>query len=633
MRKNYIALNFFTFAQKYSALKKQILLLISLFTSITLFYNCANMGYPSGGPKDETPPVPLSSNPSPNQLNFKKKKVVIEFNEIVQLENYRDKFVISPPMNEQPVVKAYGKKVEVEILEDLQENATYTLDFANCIVDNNERNPLGNFSFSFATGNTIDSLEMSGILLNASNLEPEKGFTIGIYSNTADSAFKTLVPLRIAKTNEKGEFILRNISPGSYRIFALKEGMKNLKYDNYGEQIAFWDQEFVPVIDTCMFTDTIWTDSVTIDTIHVWEEICYKPDNLVLFAFEEPYYNQYYIKSERKERRRIDLFFSEQNFDDPKIHPLNFDSTNWHLLEASQLRDTLKYWITDSTIYNKDTLRFALEYQKSDTLEGFETAIDTVQLVFREKKSQDSKLKRKRKKSTQVKKAAPVLTFKSNAKSTIDVYSKLRFTFPQPIGEINLDSISLHEKVDTVLKVRKIKLTQDSIYFGRITIEHKWTPGGSYELHVDSAAFTDIYGLPNDPKLFKFKIKELDKYANLTVNLLGEKDPGFLQVLNKSEKVVRQIPFNSNQKSIDVKHLNPSSYYLKIVFDVNNNGEWDPGNYDEQLQSEAVIYFPKAINLNMANWDHEEDWDLWETPLLEQKPTGLHPADDKKNKR
>lgn len=613
-------------------MKKRIYLLISLLISIALFYNCANIGYPTGGPKDETPPRITGSNPLPNQLNFNKKKIIIEFDEIVVLDNYREKFIISPPMNEQPTVKAFGKRVEVEILDDLQPNATYTLDFANSIVDNNERNPLDDFSFSFATGNTIDSMEMSGTLLDASNLEPQKGFTIGIYSNTADSAFKTLVPLRIAKTNDKGEFTLRNISPGSYRIVALQEGIKNLKYDNFGEKIAFWDEEFIPTIDTCMFTDTLWIDSITIDTIHLWEEICYKPDNLILFAFEEPFYNQYFIKSERKERKRIDLFFSEQNFENPTIRPLNFDSTNWHLLETSEFKDTLKYWITDSTVYNKDTLQFVLEYQKSDTLEGFETALDTIKLIYRDKAKKSIAPKKKRKKDANKKVATPSLSIKHNAKGTIDVYRKLHFTFPQPIGKIDLDSITLEEEIDTLSYVRKIKLTQDSIYFGKVYLEHKWNPGGSYILHIDSAAFTDIYDLPNAPKRFKFNVKKLDKYSNLILNLKGDKDSGFLQVLKKNESVVRQVPFTSKQNTITIKHLNTGNYYLKIVFDTNNNGEWDPGDYDEQQQSEVVIYFPKAINLNIANWDQEEDWDLWATPLLDQKPEDLHPPKEKKKR-
>ena len=613
-------------------MKKRIYQLISLLISTAFFYNCANMGYPTGGPKDETPPIVVASNPVPNQLNFTKKKITIQFNEIVQLDNYREKFIISPPMNEQPIVKAFGKRVEVEITEDLQPNATYTLDFANSVVDNNERNPYENLSLSFATGNTIDSLEMSGILVNASNLEPQKGFTIGIYSNTADSAFKTLVPLRVAKTNAEGAFILRNISPGSYRIVALKEGMKNLKYDNFNEKIAFWDEEFVPTIDTCMFTDTVWMDSTTIDTIHVWEEICYKPDNVIMFAFEEPYYNQYFIKSERKERKRIDLFFSEPNLTDPIIHPLNFDSTNWHLLETSTLRDTLKYWITDSTVFNQDTLNFVLEYQKSDTLGELETALDTIKLVYREKSNKKAAEKKRRKKDAPVKKVTPTLTFKHNAKGTIDVYRKIELTFPQPVGKINLDSITLKEQVDTLFQMRNIKLTQDSIYLGKIYIEHKWNPGASYLLEIDSAAFTDIYQLSNAPKTFKFKVKELDKYTNLKVNLHGTKDAGFIQVLKKNESVVRQIPFSSKQTSITIKHLNPDRYFLKIVFDANNNNKWDPGNYDEQQQSEVVIYFPKAINLNIANWDHEEDWDLWATPLLEQKPADLHPPEEKKKR-
>lgn len=580
------------------------------------------MGYPDGGPKDETAPRVISSLPQANQLNFKKKKIVIEFDEIVKLENYLANFIISPPMTALPIVKAFGRRVEVEITEDFQENATYTLDFGNSIVDNNEKNPLKNYSLSFATGNIIDSLQMRGKLLNAFNLEPEKGFIIGIYSNTEDSAFRTLVPLRIAKTSTDGSFSIKNISPGSYRIVALKEGSQNLKYDNNGEKIAFWSEQFSPYIDSCTFSDTLWVDSVTVDSVHVWKEPCYKPDNLLLFAFEESFYNQYFIKAERKERRRIDLYFAENTPSNPVLEPMNFESDAWSLLDNSVGRDTFSYWITDSTIYNNDTLQFLMHFDKTDSLGVLVPAIDTLKLIYREKKV--APIKRK-KKGEEIKKALPVLAFSHNAKGALDVYKQLVFNFTQPIDQIVLESIELSEKVDSTLISKTFSLTRDSILHGRIYIEHKWNPGSDYVLALDSAAFIDIYGLASDDKEYKFKVQALDQYANLKVNLLGEKSNGVIQLLNKNEKVIRQVTFSALEKTIMFKYLKPSKYYLKLFFDPNNNGLWDPGNYDKQEQSEMVIYYPKPILLEMANWDLEEDWDIWSTPVIEQKLVELKP--------
>lgn len=580
------------------------------------------MGYPDGGPKDETPPVVISSLPNANQLNFKKKKIVIEFDEIVKLDNYLANFIISPPMTEMPIVKAFGRRIEVEILEDFQENATYTLDFGNCIVDNNEKNALKNYSLSFATGNIIDSLEISGRLLNAFNLEPEKGYIIGIYSNTNDSAFRTMVPLRIAKTDDKGLFSIKNISEGDYRIVAIKEGSQNLKYDVNGEKIAYWNETFSPYIDSCSFSDTLWVDSVTVDTIRFWKEPCYKPDNLLLFAFEESYYNQYFIKSERKERRRIDLFFSESCIENPVLEPLSFESESWSLMENSVGRDTFSFWITDSTIYRNDTLQFLLHADKTDSLGELVASIDTLKLIYREKKVA---AKKKKKRGEEIKKALPVLTFSHNAKGTLDVYKSLVLVFSQPLDKILTDSIMLLEKVDTLLVSKKYSLQRDSNSLGKVYIDYKWTPGADYVLQIDSASFVDIYGLACDKKEYKFKVKALDQYSNLKVNLEGEKTNGVIQLLNKSEKVIKEMPFSSNQKSVAFKFLKPNTYYLKLFFDPNNNGIWDPGNYDKQEQSEMVIYYPKPIVLEIANWDLEEDWDIWATPVLEQKLGELKP--------
>ena len=160
----------------------------------SVLVSCANIGRPSGGPRDETPPVYVSSNPEPNQLNFSGSKITINFNEYIQLKDQTTKVVVSPAQKNMPIIRANGKSVSVELRDTLLPNTTYCIDFADAIQDNNESNPLNDFAFAFSTGDSIDSLQVSGIMLRASDLEPMQGIIVGIHENLNDSAFSSILP-------------------------------------------------------------------------------------------------------------------------------------------------------------------------------------------------------------------------------------------------------------------------------------------------------------------------------------------------------------------------------------------------------------------------------------------------------
>lgn len=193
---------------------------------LVLLYSCANMATPNGGPYDEAPPKFVSSDPLPNQLNFKKNRVEILFDELVQLDQPSENVIVTPPQRLQPVIQANGRRVIVEFQDTMLENETYTIDFTTALADNNEKNVLENFTFAFSTGETLDSLAISGILLNAENLEPMPGITIGVHTNLEDSAFTSLPFTRTSRTNDKGEFTIRNMAPGTYRVYALEDVMR-----------------------------------------------------------------------------------------------------------------------------------------------------------------------------------------------------------------------------------------------------------------------------------------------------------------------------------------------------------------------------------------------------------------------
>ena len=249
---------------------------------ISLSYSCANMASPNGGPYDEAPPKFVSSTPVPNQLNYKGKKVEILFDELIKVDNPLENVVVTPPQKSQPVVQTNGRRVTVELEDSLLENTTYTIDFTNSISDNNEGNVFQNFSFAFSTGPTIDSLEVSGVVLNAENLEPMPGITIGIHTNLEDSAFLKIPFVRTSRTNDRGEFTIRNIATGTYRIYALNDALRSYMHNQPGQEIAYADSLVVPTFEFSTRQDTIWKDTLTIDTIKTVNYTHFMPDNIVL---------------------------------------------------------------------------------------------------------------------------------------------------------------------------------------------------------------------------------------------------------------------------------------------------------------------------------------------------------------
>ena len=206
--------------QKIKQIVRKVLPVVTLGA---MLYSCASIGRPDGGPYDETPPRFIGSTPEAGALNNKRTKVSLMFDEFIKLEKATEKVVVSPPQIQQPEIKASGKRIQVNLLDSLKPNTTYTIDFSDAIVDNNEGNPLGNFAFTFSTGTEIDTMEVAGTMLDASNLEPIKGMLVGLHSNLNDSAFNKLPFDRVARTDSRGRFSIRGVAPGKYRIYGLME--------------------------------------------------------------------------------------------------------------------------------------------------------------------------------------------------------------------------------------------------------------------------------------------------------------------------------------------------------------------------------------------------------------------------
>lgn len=604
----------------------------ALLLTMIVAYSCASMGTPDGGPYDEEPPKFVKSSPKPYAVNNKEKKITIEFDEFIKLEKTSEKVVISPPQLEQPEIKASGRKVLVNLVDSLKPHTTYTIDFSDAIVDNNEGNPLGNYSFSFSTGEAIDTLEVSGTVLTAADLEPVKGMMVGLHADLSDSAFVTKPFDRVSRTDSRGHFIIRGIAPGKYRIFGLTDGNQNYLYDSKTEMIAFSDSVIIPSMEAATRQDTLWKDTLTIDTIKTVGYTRFLPDNIILRAFKGINDRQYLTKSERDKENHFVLSFSAPADTLPTLKGLNFDEKDAFIIEATPRNDSICYWIKDSLVYQLDTLEVQLDYLYTDTLYRLVPKTDTLFLANKltraqreklQKKAEEAKEKerKKREKKGDTLRVEPTkfLAMNVDAPSAFDIYRNIDLSFDEPVASIDTAAIHIEVKVDSLWKAVPFLFRADSLAPRKYQLLAEWQPEQEYQLSIDSLAFTGIYGLHTDKVKQTLKVKKMDEYGTILLNIKGASPDAVAELLDASGKVLRQQPVTV-EGTADFYFLNPSTkYYIRLFNDRNHNKVWDTGDYDKKLQPEEVFYFPKVWEMK-ANFEFEENWDLYAVPVDKQKP-------------
>ena len=596
---------------------------------LAVLYSCANIASPNGGPYDEAPPKFVSSTPLPNQINYKGKKVEIIFDELIQIDKPTENVIITTPQMEQPVIRANGRKAVIELMDTLKENTTYTIDFTNSISDNNEKNVFENFSFAFSTGDVIDTLEVSGILLNAENLEPMPGITIGLHKNLEDSAFVKLPFDRTSRTNDKGEFTIRNISPGSYRIFGLNDVNRDYNFDQPGEEIAFNDSIIIPSLEQTTRQDTLWKDSLTIDTIRTVGYTRYFPDDIQLRLFKENFVRQYLLKPERQQENLLTIRFNAPLDTIPLPKPLNFDpaDSDWFFTQETDEGKGVNFWLTDSLVWQQDTLQVELSYPKSDSLNILRPQTDTLQFVMRRRPE------KKKKKKDDEPEPIVFLGMQIDAPGSMDLFDTVSVTFNEPVLDLPKEVFYLDQKVDTVWTPVDFDFFRDSVNTLNYFIRRPWKYGEEYRLSVDSATIFSLYDKWNEPYSGEFKIKKEDEYGHLYLNIEGIDTTAYVELLNSSDTPVRKVKVkNGGALFMDLK---PDKYYVRLVVDLNDNGKWDTGNYADKRQPEEVFYSPVKYNV-MQNWQVEETWNVKATPLAKQKPieiTKNKPKEATKKKR
>ena len=597
------------------------------------------MGSPDGGWYDDTPPRVVSASPADGATDVTTKKITINFNEFIKIENAQEKVIVSPPQLEQADIKAAGRRIVVELKDSLKENTTYTVDFSDAITDNNEGNPMGKYTFSFSTGDHIDTMEVSGYVLNAEDLEPVKGMLVGLYPYDApDSIFHHEAMMRVSRTNSSGQFTIKGVANGKYRAFALNDADGDFVFGQKSEVIAYSREEIVPSWKPDTRQDTVWRDSLHIANILQTPFTHFLPDDVTLLAFQEPQTDRFLVKTERPTPEKIDLYFSYGHDSLPQVKGVNFDSDNAFIIEHTEKRDTVSYWLRDTTLVNQDTLLMELRFMGTDTLGMLTEQVDTITALAKvsyEKRQKDLKKEletwqkeqdKKRKRGEKYDSVMPPKWLEVKMPDTqITPLQNVRINVPVPLERCDTSAVHLYSKIDTIWYNAPHVVRQLSTRQYEVTAD--WKPNTEYSLEIDSAAFKSIYGLENNALKQGVKVGNPDDFSTLVVEISGAPITAsdtaavvIVRLLDNSGKLLREEKAKGGK--VEFQYVKPATYYLSAFCDMNGNGVWDTGVYDEDRQAEPVFYFTEEIECK-AKWDVSRRWNLTATARYKQKPSKI----------
>ncbi|MDE6341732.1 MAG: Ig-like domain-containing protein [Muribaculaceae bacterium] len=647
-------------------INRHISILAGGAAALLSLWGCASIGSPSGGARDEDPPRFVSANPKPGSTNVDPSNIYLDFNELVNVKDAFEKVVLSPPGKSTPRVTTRGRRVVVNITDTLLPNTTYTIDFGDAIEDNNEGNKLSSFAYTFSTGETLDSLRISGMVLGAEDMEPQQGVFVGAYTSDSDTAFTRMPFERLARTDEYGRFILRGLRDTTYRLFALKDLDNDRHYANPEEDMAWYADTIRPTCERITATDTM-RNLLTgeIDTIVERQRTRFLPNNILLRMFNSGLKTQYMLSYTRPDSARLEFIFNAPSAVRPRIRIAN-DSI-WPdplLAESSVGNDTLKFWLPRE-LAARDTLQLALEFEREDLQTGLvSTANDTVKLMKPKQKASKKKVDKKKVNKEDSAKVSedrdslppdsvppvPVPTFKITAKGPdVDISRPLEIEVPVPLARLDSAAFRLEENADTVWKpvasAYRLEL-RDTLSERRFKIEYPWKRGMTYKLTADSVAATDMYGAESEKLSYEFKTKPEEDLSNLKVTLQGlDSVPAFVQLIVSGDKP--KYTAKVVDGIADFKGIESGKYYMRLYEDFNGDGKYTTGSYrllrffrEEAdtlgydslvtIAPDLVYYFPKTINVK-KNWDVEQTWNVFETALDLQKPDKLKKNKPKRN--
>ncbi|MDG2109216.1 MAG: Ig-like domain-containing protein [Flavobacteriaceae bacterium] len=534
-------------------------------TGLMLFtVQCAKRASPTGGPKDSIPPVLINASPKLNTTFFDKDEFYLTFNEYITLKDINKQLIISPPLNSTqfkvyPVTGA-SKKVTLKLLDSLLDNTTYTFNFGESIVDFNESNPSSYLTYTLSTGATIDSLYIRGHITDAFENETERFISLQLYpvdSIFTDSVIYTQKPLYVTSTLDTTIYRFQNLRAGKYAIIAMEDMAGNYFFDQNMDKIGF-NEKLIELPKDSVINLRLFKERRNF----FWDKPYFVNDHHILLS--------YYGDRDKESFKMV----SEV--------PNNFES----LVTQSRETDTLNYWFKGAEL---DSLQF--EFNIKDSLQ-----IKTVQ--FKNPIS-DS------------------LIIDRLNKGSLRLQDKYEIKSNLPIIEVNSEQLFV-TNVDTIQIPASLKIQEN---YDRITVDFEVVPNDRYEITLLPNALIDFWGNTNDTLVYRASTKKIEDYGNIFLRVQHESSHSYIIELLKNDEVVRRYdsPVEGNYYKFEL--IDPGKYIIRLIEDVNQNKQWDTGNYIQKIQPEKVIYYWKEIDLR-ANWDMNEIFNTNENyPDLQESAT------------
>ena len=578
-----------------------LLLISALFIS-----RCARVGAPPGGPKDEDPPKVKKSTPENYSVNFDKKTIKVEFDEYVLLKEVNQKLIVSPPLEDKPNVKLKGKSMIIEIEEELHDSTTYTFNFNDAIVDNNESNPLADYQFVFSTGQVLDSLKYGGGIIDAFNLKVPEEVHVLMYDDLSDSVLYKKRPLYVSKADENGNFLIQNLKADTFQIFALQDANMNFLYE---------PEEFVAFSDSLIFlnpesqTEFVMFDSTNVvsDSLNVIPDsldamLKFSGEKLMLPLFQEEFKEQYVLNSSRTRKENILFVFNKPLSEDLEISlPEYSDKKDWFQQEKYTLGDSIGYWLTDTTLINQESIQIAFRYLVEFKPDSIKYVADTIRFRFKK----PAKKTRRRNVQPEQKQSLALL-MNIGPWNSIDVNGPVTISALTPISHFDVEKVQFYSIQDSVETKVEISPFKDSTKINRLLFQYKWDEEYSYKLQFLPEAVTDIYGLTNDSIKVNFQPRKLEYYGNIIMEMENIDKQLIIQLLTEKEVLIQQS-LVSGDTTLSYTYLPPKTYIIKAIWDKNSNRKWDTGNLIKRIQPEKVSYYLEEIKLR-SNWDFKKNW-------------------------
>ena len=544
--------------------------------------SCANTTTPpSGGPKDTIPPVITELYPEPGAVGVpvEKTQLKMTFNEYVVVKDAKSLY-LSPPMEKAPKYKIKGKSVIVYFEEPLDSNRTYTLDVTNALADNNEGNMYPGYTMVFSTGNTIDSMLVTGIVQDCNTLKPLKGATVMLYKDQADSAIFLHRPDAAVKTDEWGFFCLRNIQDTVYRMYAIIDENNNNKYEAETEKIAFIDSLIRPVVVVNDSLPEVLKYDMK-DTVHCLA----RKQEYELNVFKEITSKQLIENKERVGDRTAYITFMSPyaQVDSIWIKGVPDDKL---ITQFNLIRDSLEIWVNDPAP-QPDTLFLNVKYMKTDTLGMLNSFVEEIKLA--NPKKGVAKTSRK-----DIKHEDTTAVYTVTAEpETVEQYGFV-FEFKYPVVETAFDSLTFRY-LNPKQQEFKVSYTvvQDSLNLRKYILrpDVEMLPGYEYFLKVPHRKFKDINGYYNDSTEVKVVLPNDDKLSSISLVLSNVENKYIIDLLNeKRDKVLRQYIIDKNTV-LDFPYLKAGKYSIRITEDLNGNNLVDTGNLLEHKMPEKVRFY------------------------------------------